>query len=331
MAYLGLKSWSTTPASNATVGSISWAEGQAPSTVNDSARQTMADLAAWYQASYATFQARLTLTTATAVTTADVTGAGTLYLTPYKGNQIWLYDGSAQWNLFNLTEISLALTLTSGKPYDIFCYDNAGTPTLESLVWTNDTTRATALTLQNGIYVKTGATTRRYVGTIYASGANTTEDSFAKRYVWNMYNRVPRGMRNATETADSWGYTTAAFRQANANAANQLDCVIGVSEDLVEAEVFGRASSDQVINTVVMSVGVGVDSTTVNSAQILNALNNPLANAIVPLGAAYAGYPGAGRHTLVWLEYSTATGTTTWRGDDGKTVVQSGIKGVIPA
>jgi len=39
--------WSTTPASNATVGSINWAENQNPSTVNDSARQEMADVAAW--------------------------------------------------------------------------------------------------------------------------------------------------------------------------------------------------------------------------------------------------------------------------------------------
>jgi hypothetical protein len=41
--------WSTTPANNATAGSINWAEGQAPSTVNDSARQMMADVATWFQ------------------------------------------------------------------------------------------------------------------------------------------------------------------------------------------------------------------------------------------------------------------------------------------
>jgi hypothetical protein len=39
--------WSTTAASNASVGSINWAEGQAPSTVNDSARAEMADVAKW--------------------------------------------------------------------------------------------------------------------------------------------------------------------------------------------------------------------------------------------------------------------------------------------
>lgn len=44
-----LSNWSTSAGSNATVGSINWAEGQAPSTVNDSARQMMADVANWYQ------------------------------------------------------------------------------------------------------------------------------------------------------------------------------------------------------------------------------------------------------------------------------------------
>jgi len=42
-----LYDWSTTPASNATVGSINFAENQNPSTVNDSARQLMADVALW--------------------------------------------------------------------------------------------------------------------------------------------------------------------------------------------------------------------------------------------------------------------------------------------
>ncbi len=40
--------WSTAPASNATVGSIDWAEGMAPAQVNNSARQEMADVADWH-------------------------------------------------------------------------------------------------------------------------------------------------------------------------------------------------------------------------------------------------------------------------------------------
>ncbi len=324
MSYLNMKSWSTTAASNATVGSINWAEGQAPSTVNDSARYTMADVAAFYQAMYTTFNARLTLTTATPVTTSDVTAAGTLYLTPYKGNQIWLYDGSAQWNLFNLTEISLALSLTSGKPYDIWCYDNAGTPTLEALVWTNDTTRATALALQNGILVKSGATTRRYVGSIYASGANTTEDSLAKRYVFNYYNRVQRSMV-VKEATNTWNYTTATWRQANGAAANQLDFIVGVSEDTIKCDVMGSATNDT--GNVRVSVGVGLDVT--NAFSGLTGGTSAGAGSRCSPTASYNGYPGVGRHILTWLEISAATGTTTWTGDAGGTDFQSGISGSV--
>lgn len=47
---MALWQWSTTPANNATAATaINWAEGQPPSSVNDSARQMMADVAAWYQ------------------------------------------------------------------------------------------------------------------------------------------------------------------------------------------------------------------------------------------------------------------------------------------
>ena len=50
---MSMKDWSTTAASNATIASnsgINWQEGQAPSTVNDSARAMMADVRAWYEA-----------------------------------------------------------------------------------------------------------------------------------------------------------------------------------------------------------------------------------------------------------------------------------------
>ena len=44
---MAIADWSTNPANNTLVGSINWTEGQLPSTVNGSARQMMADVAAW--------------------------------------------------------------------------------------------------------------------------------------------------------------------------------------------------------------------------------------------------------------------------------------------
>lgn len=53
-AWAEIKDWSTTAGSNATItdstyGNIGFAEGQAPSTLNDSARALMAHVRAWYQ------------------------------------------------------------------------------------------------------------------------------------------------------------------------------------------------------------------------------------------------------------------------------------------
>ena len=278
-----------------------------------------------YAAPTMTDDLRCTLTTALAVTTADVTAATTVYVTPYTGNLIALYDGT-NWLLRSTAEMSIAVPATTSTMYDLFVYDNAGTPTLEALAWTNDTTRATALALQNGVYVKTGATTRRYQCSFRTTGSSgQTEDSLAKRYLWNYYHRVTRPMK-VIEATNTWTYTTATFRQANAAAGNQLDFIIGVAEEMVSARVAAWVSNDT--TSIAVTAGIGLDSTSANSALLFGGAV-PLANGLVQLNASYAAQVAAGRHVLVWLEWSTATGTTTWYGDNGAAALQSGILGEI--
>jgi len=262
-------------------------------------------------------EGRLTLTTATPVTTSDVTGAATIYFTPYNGDRIAVYD-STNWGLYTFSELSLSLTLTSDKNYDVFIYDNQGTLTLElSAAWTNDTTRADALYLQDGAYVKFDDVSRRYLGTIRASGTDTTEDSASKRYVWNYYNRVTKHM-SVVDTTDSWTYTTATWRAANNSTANRVQYVVGLNEDEVIATVHATATN----TAAVVSVGVGVDSTSANSAQIYGAL----AVAYSEPEAFYKGFPGLGYHFLQWLEISQAQNTTDWHGDNGvPDIEQSGL------
>lgn len=267
---------------------------------------------------------RLTLTSGTPVTTSDVTGATTVYCCPYKGNRIALYDGSSRWNLRTSAEFSLALgTLTSGRPYDVFCYDNSGTPTLEFTSWTNDTTRATALTYQDGVLVKSGATTRRYLGTFYTTSTTQTEDSAAKRFLWNYYHRVLRPMEKYDSTA-TWSYTTDTYRQANAAAANQLDYVCGVAEDAVEAFVQSNASNTSPAVNIYTAIGVDSTSATSGLSPRTEIINN---GAIYCVQASYRGIPGVGRHFLAWLERSEATGTTTWSGTNSP--LKSGIIGSV--
>lgn len=273
------------------------------------------------------FEARLTLTTAVPVTTSDVTAATTVYLTPFKGNLLALYSGSA-WASFTLTEISIAVPATTDTMYDIFVYDSGGL-TLEAVAWTNDTTRATALVVQDGVYVKTGATGRRYVGSFRTTGVSgQTEDSFVKRFCWNYYNRVERPMR-VFEATDSWTYTTATYQQANASTANQLAMVIGVSEDAVVANLQHMVSNTS--TGVSTQAAIGLDSTSAYATGCTPGVTPIVTTSVLfSLISQYRGYPGIGYHYLAWLERSQATGTTTWYGDNNSpTVIQSGMTGII--
>ena len=329
---MALKDYSTTPANNNSAPPNGAPEGMAPSAVNDVIRQVMADVRTEYNLTIPALipGGRLTLTTGVPVTTADVSGAEAIYYAPYIHDKIVLFDGT-NWRQYTFTERTIDVPDATNM-YDVFIYDNAGSITLELTAWTNETTRATALTMQDGVLVKTGALTRRYLGSFYCTtaGNGQTEDSKAKRYLWNYYNRVRREMRNATETTDSWNYTTAAFRQANTNTANQLDFAIGVSESIVSAQVHSSVSNNLAGGTVTPAVGIGVDSTTVSGSASTMLNTCTVANCLVPQSAEYRGLPGVGRHFLAWLEYSPATGVTTWYGDSGvPDRLQSGIFGEV--
>lgn len=279
-------------------------------------------------------EGRLTLASATPVSISDITAATTVYFTPYKGDVIALYDGSSAWSIFTFSELSLSVPATTNTIYDVFAYDSSGSVAIEALAWSNDTTRATGLVLQDGVLVKAGQTTRRYVGSFRTTGVSgQTEDSAAKRFVWNYYNRVPRKMA-VVESTDSWTYNTATIRQANAAAANQVDFVVGWSEDPVDVEVTVRVHN--LTTGQWATVGVGLDSTTAYAAAADHRpgfaySDGSAANAGDVANAKYKGFPGVGRHFLAWLEYAPAGGTTTFYGDNAAGVPhsQGGMIGTI--
>jgi hypothetical protein len=131
----------------------------------------------------------------------------------------------------------------------------------------------------------------------------------------------------AVDTASSWTYSTAAYRQSHANVANQLDMVIGLSEDLIFATSISKVSTTTA-SSVSCCTGIGLDSTTVNSA--INGFSSTGLNSDSPTEIAnWTGYSGAGRHLLVWLEFASGTPTQTWYGDNGGSIMQTGISGFI--
>lgn len=264
---------------------------------------------------------RLTLSTGVPVTTADVVGATTIYATPYNGNLISLYDGT-NWNTRGPPEFSLALgTLISGRPYDIFCYDDSGTPTLEFLAWTDDTTRATAITYQDGVKVKSGDATRRYLGVFYTTSTTTTESSETSRYLQNENNQVPLKLYRV-ETTTQWTYN-GAFRQFNNNTANQVNFVSGSVETLVTVQLHCRRWNSQAGVTTVSAIGLDSTSTPIDGTSSRSYFDSTGANYSMTSQAWYIGYLGVGKHYFSLLEFSNAGGTTTWVG------AQSPLAGIL--
>jgi hypothetical protein len=278
-------------------------------------------------------EGRLTLTSGTPVTTTDVTAATSAYFTPFGGNRVSLYDGTSQWNVRSFAEITISLSgFTASKPYDVFLYDNAGVVTAETLIWTDATTRATALVRQDGRLVKSGATTRLYVGTIYInSSGGQTDDSYAKRSVYNAYNRVARPVRKI-DTTDTWTWPDVVgnqnvFHAANASTANSIDVMVGFAEEGISLTVLASAAAPASGQDA--SVAIGEDSqTTPATACLMQQPTTTSTNAYV-MSAALSTVPPVGRHLYYWLEQGSFSGSGwTWRGDGGVARVQSGITGM---
>jgi hypothetical protein len=261
---------------------------------------------------------RLTLTTGLPVTTADVTGASatTLYYAPYGGcNQIDLFDGTT-WARNAFAQISIAVPATTSQMYDVFAYDNAGVVALELTAWTNDTTRATALVAQNGVWVKTGVTTRLYLGSFRTTTVSgQTEDSQAKRFVYNYYNRVRRSLMK-TDTTANWSYTLATIRQARATATNQVEIVNGVAEDVISISV--RVPTTNSTNRAAVLVTIGENSTTAGATGVVGGNNKAGVDgsnsAYATLIAELVKVPPVGYSYYAWLEASEVAGTEVWYG-----------------
>lgn len=281
---------------------------------------------------------RLTLTSGVPKTTADVLAATTLYNspTPEGGDIETLWNGTAWVNQSSGGEISLSLSGLAVGVYDIFEYINGGSTAMEALVWTNNTTRATALVRDTttGILYKTGAKDRKYKGSIRITATGQTEDSTSRCCVFNMYNRRERTFF-AKDTTDNWALSSSTFRNFNnstANGVGQCEFLIGWADQMVEATAqmaFGGSTQ-----AAMGYCGIGIDSSTVNSAILSTPAAVCFANGgaqVQTAGAHYKGYPAVGLHTIAPLEHANGN-SVTFYGDNGlATDTQTGLVGSLAA
>jgi hypothetical protein len=290
-------------------------------------------------------QHRVTLASGTPVMTASQAAKTTVFVTPYAGNLIPIYDG-ATFTAVAFAETSQATTDNTKSPaavgassvYDIFCWVDAGTNRCtRGPAWTNTTTRSagTALVAVNGVYLNNALITNgpaasrgTYVGSVcsdgasqinYIFGASSSGGTAANFCVWNAYNRVSTGTTVADSGA-SYTYAVATVRQARASSGNQINFLLGLSEDAVWASVSGKISP--VISTSGRAeFGLGFDSITVFSRQPFHGRNNSGVNGMTFGGSSTAqNFFGIGVHYVAALENSPDATASTYDQDSINTL-----------
>jgi len=237
---------------------------------------------------------------------------------PYNGSQISLYDGSSAWTTLSFVETNLALgTLTSALPYDVFAYNNSGVVALELLAWTSDTARATAIVLQNGVWVKSGATTRRLLGTLRTDSTTTTIQDLGgiasqiggKWFVQNVYHQFSVNLI-VWDGTDNYAYNLATIRQANGATGMKIEVIATLPYNDILADILAIVRTSTT-STVAMN-GWGINSTTVFSG--IPGSSAGQAGYGINHGRYYGPLPLGYTALNVLEDQPNATGTATWFG-----------------
>jgi hypothetical protein len=171
---------------------------------------------------------------------SSATAFTTLYLVSYCGEEINLWNGSVWDNIVLNGTPSITLTglATASRMYDIFATITLGVPAIEAVAWTNNTTRATAITWQDGRLCKSGAKTRRYMGSILLDAAKRCVcfyggSSASTQGEWGLYNHFNQlqtvvHMHEATTNFNDAAGGSGDWQAVDADANNRVDVTAGV-------------------------------------------------------------------------------------------------------
>lgn len=296
-------------------------------------------------------KARVSLTSGVAITESDIASATSLYVIPAGHNMAPIFDGSYDVpRIYGQIPVVLDTTrVLASHNYDIWqAYSGGAVVAGFGPAWdaTNgsDSSRGTgggstefemfngravnknAITIwNNSVSYSIPARQANLVGGFRATANGMTEDSAAKRFVWSVCGE-PRSLIRSYNKAN-WPYNTATLRQTDANVANQVEWLHGLSGRELSVRAISIVSNNTTTGFACFN-GIGIDSTSVNSAVIREFKG--VTDVITSLNAAYEGYPGLGYHRAVWLEAGNAGGTQTWYGQvssGGQVVLQPGMVG----
>lgn len=227
---------------------------------------------------------------------------------------------------------TLALSFAvAGKCYDLF--KDASGDLVAGPAWATNTVRDLSVA-EDGETIVNAADYGGYavgelelVGGFRCHANGQTRDAMQSRLVWSLKDAVIKPVCRI-ETIASWSYNAPAWRQARGSSLNQIEVFNGVSGRHVDV-----TASVYMVGTGGLAagfVGIGIDTSSADSAQVKNPAAAPNTFPVLPGWARYAGYVGIGYHELRWLERGVGGGAQTWFGNGGQPYgYQNGIIGSV--
>jgi len=303
---------------------------------------------------------RLSLASGQPVTASDMAAATSIYYVPCLGNLIPICNGtSVAYYYFSQLSLNLDadvshLNYHAAGNYDVFIINHngvlrlatgpiwnagatpgngrlrgigSGSTELETIYGLNLNKNSMVARYGNGISdtVAVPARTATYIGSFRATAAGVATDTMRQRLLFNAYNPTLRPMFRG-ESVTSWNYSTLTWRQANANALNQLDVLLGLAGTSVDIEVKALVkSSAATVRTVHSGIGLNLTTNFVagSCADIIDTDTRR-----VQTGAKYIGIPSSiGFNSFTWLEIGDGNDTQTWYG--AGVYFQCGIAGQV--
>jgi hypothetical protein len=286
-------------------------------------------------------QGRLTLQSNTPVMTSDVTGATTIYYTPYIGNSLVVSNGTSLSNqVFSELSLPLSGVVAADQIADFYAINVSGTFHLcLANGWTNLGSRSTAGApiLWQGLWVNpstlnycqdahAGYTlapkTAIYLGSAYTSPNDAMPSTVLGVTVslhpaaapggsgnmiglWNAYNRVPVTAM-CMDSTSSWTYGTNIARAANNSPNNRISFLDGLQQSSFTASYSVAMANSGTGNAI---VGIGVDTSTVINVPWAQTGGTFLLNPV----ATFTSYPMIGLHSVQAME-QVFSGTETFDG-----------------
>lgn len=254
--------------------------------------------------------------------------SSTVYLLPHTGNRMSLTNNGI--NFYPCTPSanpSIAVTgQTAGIPCDVFAVFGSLTAiSLELVPWSTASARATGLFQLNGVWVKSGQNTKRYVGTILPDSATTytvrtlgTAGTKAVAGIWNQDNRV-KSTYLWQPTFDTWSPVAAnTWEPLGGGSGPHIEYVLGQTLDSISADAISAFSSTP---AAAAAIGIGLDSTTTPSG-FRHSATAQSASVAGLVAKASQRLPSIGRKTVNLLAFSNLN-TSLFYGQSG--AMQAGL------